>query len=222
MKILLVNDDGINSKKLHLTKEVLKEFGDVYVVAPSKEQSAKSMSLTFGGTTYKQIDEHTYQVDGTPADTTIFALLVLDLKPDLVVSGTNNGYNIGIDIRYSGTVGAALQALYFGIPAIAVSSDYNRYEMLNVELKQVITYILENQLLSKEYVLNVNLPQDKFIQSNGIKHTKVYPLLHQYYPVLHSDSYEPKRLFEWIEEIPNDSEQQAYLEGYTSISKVYL
>ncbi len=222
MKILLLNDDGISSKKLAMTRNILDEFGTVYTVAPAKEQSAKSMSLTYGGTSYKQLDMFTYAVDGTPVDCATFALLALKLKPDFVVSGTNNGYNIGIDIRYSGTVGAALQAQYFGYPSIAISSDYHGSKMIEVELRNTIKYVLENNLLSNDYTLNVNLPQDKFEHSKGIKHTKIYALMHKYDERLYEENYVPNRRYYWLDEVPVDSEQAAYLNGYTSITKVVL
>ena len=222
MKILLVNDDGINSKKLHKTREKLLKYGEVITVAPSQEQSAKSMSLTYGGTTYTKYDDFTYSVDGTPADSVIFALVALDLKPDILVSGTNNGYNIGIDIRYSGTVGAALQALFFGVPSIAISSDYNKDLMLDIELENALDYIIKNKKYSTEFVVNINLPQESFGLSNGIMETNIYNMMHPYNPVLLKDKYVPKRVYGWIGEIPNDSEQYAYMHGFTSVSKVKL
>jgi len=222
MNILLVNDDGINSEKLKITKEILSQFGDVTTIAPSKEQSAQSMALTYGGTTYKKIDDNTYSVDGTPVDCTSFALIALGLKPDLVVSGTNNGYNIGIDVRYSGTVGAALQAQYFGIPTIALSSDYKGTKMIFSELKNTLQFVFDNKLVSSKYTININLPQDSFNESKGIMMTKIYSLVHPYKPALLNNKYIPNRVYEWIGDIPKDSEQYAFLNGYTSISKIKL
>lgn len=222
MKILLVNDDGINSEKLKITREILSHFGEVTTVAPSNEQSAQSMALTYNGTTYTKLDENTYSVDGTPVDCTTFALIALGLKPDIVVSGTNNGYNIGIDVRYSGTVGAALQAQYFGFPTIALSSDYKGTKMIYSELKKVLQFVFDNKLMSKEHTLNINLPKDSFDESKSILMTKVYNLVHPYNPTMQKEKYVPNRVYEWIGEIPNDSEQYAYLNGHTSISKIKL
>lgn len=222
MNILLVNDDGIKSEKLEITKRILQEFGNVTTIAPTLEQSAKSMSLTFGGATYQKLNENTYSVDGTPVDCMNFALLTLDTKPDVVVSGTNNGYNIGIDIRYSGTLGAAFQAQYGKLPSIAFSSDYYGAEMIKSELKKVFRYVLDNNLLSPNHTINVNFPRDSFKDSNGILHTKVYNLMHKFEPVLLDDKYIPNRKYEWTDEVPKDSEQFAYLNGYTSISYIKL
>lgn len=222
MKILLVNDDGINAGKLKLTKSILELFGTVTTIAPSFEQSAKSMALTFGGTTYTKLDENTYSVDGTPVDCMNFALLSLKEKPDVVVSGTNNGYNIGIDIRYSGTLGAALQAQYGKIPSIAFSSDYRGSEMIKSELEKVFRYVLDKKLLDQNHTINVNFPRDSFIQSKGILHTKVYNLMHRFEPSFTGSKCVPNRKYEWVDEVPVDSEQFAYLNGYTSISIVKL
>lgn len=222
MRILLVNDDGIKAKKLEITKNILKRFGTVITVAPSHEQSAKSMSLSFGETTYHKIDESTYSVEGTPVDCMNFALLKIDPFPDVVVSGTNNGYNIGIDIRYSGTLGAALQAQYAKIPSVAFSSDHKGEEILKQELEETFKHIIDNNLLSKTHTINVNFPRDTFIKSKGIRLTKVYNLLHRFEPIITENSYNPKRKYDWVDDIPSDSEQRAYLDGYTSISFVKL
>lgn len=222
MKILLVNDDGISSSNLWIAKDILSKFGEVTVVAPCSEQSAKSMSFTYGGTTFEKQDEYTYCVNGTPVDCTTFALLCLRVNPDFVVSGVNNGYNIGIDTRYSGTVGAALQAQFFKYPSVAISADYGRDIMIHKELENVINYILDNNLLSDKYTLNVNLPRDKFIKSNGILESKVYPLMHKYEEEIDLLKYAPNRKYFWVDNIPSDSEQYCYLNGYSSISKIKL
>ena len=134
MVILLTNDDGIGSEKIEYTKEVLEKFGTVYRVAPKEQMSAKSMSLSIGGFEFEKLDDFNYAVHGTPVDCVGFAYYGLGLKPDVVVSGTNNGYNIGIDTRYSGTVGATLQAQYFGFKSLALSADRKGNSILEQEL----------------------------------------------------------------------------------------
>ena len=121
MIIVLTNDDGIESPKLAYAKKILSNFGTVYTVAPKFEQSAKGMSLTIGGFNYEKIDEFNYSIEGTPVDCISFALGGLKLNPDFVFSGVNNGYNLGFDIKYSGTVGACYQAQYLGFKTIAFS-----------------------------------------------------------------------------------------------------
>lgn len=222
MNILLTNDDGITSEKLEITKKVLEKFGTVYVVAPSTQMSAKSMSLSIGGFTFKKIDEFNYAIDGTPVDCVKFGYIGLDVEFDFVVSGTNNGYNLGIDISYSGTVGAALQAQYYKMSSIALSADWKGNRILEEELEKSLNYILDNNLLSIDHSVNVNFPREKFEHSLGIKETIIHRQVYKYNPELIGDKFVPNR--EYIKDIdlPSNSDLKAYIEGYTSISKVLL
>lgn len=220
MIILLTNDDGINSPKLQYTKEILSSYGTVYTVAPKHEQSAKSMGLTIGGFEFEKIDEYTYQIQGTPVDCVNFAIAGLKLKPDIVVSGTNDGYNLGIDTRYSGTVGAVLQAQYFGFKSVAFSSDRLGESLLKQELQPAIDYILENDLLSAEYSLNVNFPREKFNRSNGILETTIHYHQFRYLPTIEGNRFKPNRTYIHEGDLPKETDTWAYANGYTSISKI--
>jgi 5'-nucleotidase len=220
MIILLTNDDGIDSQKIEYTKKVLEKFGTVYRIAPSTQMSAKGMSLTIGGFEFEKLDEYNYAIDGTPVDCINFGFGALKLRPDLVVSGTNNGYNIGIDTKYSGTVGAALQAQYFGANTIALSADRRGNTILEEELEKTLKYIFDNELLSSEYTLNVNFPREKFEHSKGIKHTSVYYQVFEYKPVVEGNKYMPNRQFVMGQHLPENTDAWAYKEGYTSISKI--
>lgn len=222
MNILLTNDDGIHSEKLAITREVLSKFGTVYTVAPSVEMSAKSMSLSIGGFTFKKIDDYNYSIDGTPVDCVTFGRNGLDVDFDFVVSGTNNGYNLGIDISYSGTVGAALQAQYYKMKTIALSADRRGNTILLEDLENTIKYILDNNLLSEEYTLNVNFPREKFVESKGIKETEVYRQVYEFEPEIVGGKFIPHRRYIRDEDLPKNSDLKAYVEGYTSISKVLL
>ncbi len=222
MNILLVNDDGYLSKKLAITRKVLSMFGDVIVVAPKEEQSAKSMSFTYNKKKYKKVNDNTYYVEGTPVDCVSFALLVLKIKPDIVVSGTNDGYNLGIDVRYSGTVGAALQATHLGYKAISLSSERKTINMLETELYGLIEYVLNNNLLSKNYTSNVNFPSDHHIKCKGIKLVDNIPLKHDYVTELNEQDYEINITHTWQGVIPEISEHYVHEKGYISISKIVL
>ena len=126
MNILLTNDDGYNSEGIHILKELLNKYGTVVIVAPKGAMSAKSVSITLEkGIKVEQVDKTTFICEGTPADCVSFGCNALSIKFDLVVSGCNNGFNLSYDTMYSGTVGAALEALTYGIPSIAVSREYN-------------------------------------------------------------------------------------------------
>lgn len=220
MIFVLTNDDGFDSPKLQYTKSVLEKYGTVYTVAPRSEQSAKSMSLTIGGFSYEKIDEYNYKIDGTPVDCVNFAFGALNLRPDITVSGTNNGYNLGVDTKYSGTVGACLQVQYFGYPTIAFSSDRTGSEVLENELEKTLVYILKNSLYSKDYTLNVNFPQEKEKASKGIKHTDIHYFEFSYNPVLKDNMYYPRRTYIEDKDLPENSDSWAYINGYTSISKI--
>ena len=121
MKILICNDDGYQAPGLVALYEALKDLGDVTVVAPEVNNSAKSNALTLHSPMYVHEAANGFRfINGTPADCMHIALTgLLGYRPDLVVSGINNGANMGDDTIYSGTVGAAMEAYLFGIPAIA-------------------------------------------------------------------------------------------------------
>ena len=117
--ILISNDDGINSEGLHKLHETLKELGEVFVVAPDRDQSAVSHSLSlYRPLRIEQISEYVYTVDGTPTDCVNIAVngILKDRKIDIVVSGINKGENLGDDITYSGTVSAAMEGALLGVP----------------------------------------------------------------------------------------------------------
>jgi 5'-nucleotidase len=123
MKILISNDDGYQASGIVALYEALKDIADVEVIAPEQNNSAKSNALTLNSPLYVHRASNGFRyVNGTPADCVHIALSgLLDYRPDLVVSGINNGANMGDDTIYSGTVGAAMEGYLFGIPAIAFS-----------------------------------------------------------------------------------------------------
>lgn len=222
MKFLLTNDDGIESVKLQYTKEILQKFGTVYTVAPAVEQSAKGMSLTIGGFTFKKIDEYNYAINGTPVDCVNFAFGGLGLRPDITVSGTNEGYNLGIDTKYSGTVGACLQAQYLGFKTIALSADRRGNSILKQELENTLKYILDNNLASENYTLNVNFPREQFGTSKGIQMTDIHYHKFGYFPEIEGNLYKPNRTYINESGLPEGTDTNAYANGYTSISKIVV
>ncbi len=222
MIILLTNDDGIESEKLIYARKILKRYGTVYTVAPLVEQSAKGMALTIGGFHYNKIDDLTYSVEGTPVDCINFSLGGLHLKPDLVVSGINNGYNLGFDTKYSGTLGACFQAQYFGFKTIAFSSDNKGIEMVKKEFEKSLKYILDKKLHSNKHTLNVNFPRESFNESKGILHTKLFYQEYEYKPEMVNSKYIPNRKIVRSEILPGDSDAYAFRKGYTSISKLNI
>jgi 5'-nucleotidase len=164
--ILLTNDDGIHAPGLRALLPALSDIGTVTVVAPSAERSASAQSLTLRQPIYcDQIGEREFSVEGTPADAVILAFhTLLPQKPDLVVSGINRGGNMGENIYYSGTVGAAMEGAINHVPAIAVSLSYKgkvaEYDFKPAaEFVRVLAPLVLQDGLPKGVMLNVNVPQ---------------------------------------------------------------
>lgn len=163
MRILVTNDDGITAEGIKILVNIAKKYGEVIVVAPTTEQSAKSHSIEIKQAIkidkvnlFEGIDS--YSVGSTPADCVRFAEYGLKDKFDIVFSGVNKGYNLGDDILYSGTVSAAMEAALIGKKAIAFSVKYNSFEGTKY-IDEAIKYIFENSLLEKHNLYNVNLPE---------------------------------------------------------------
>lgn len=164
MKILLSNDDGYQAPGLVALHEAIRDLADVEVVAPEHNNSAKSNALTLHSPLYVQEGANGFRyVNGTPADCVHIALTgLLDWRPDLVVSGINNGANMGDDTIYSGTVGAAMEGYLFGIPAIAFSQVEKGWGHLNAaarKARELVQSVLQQGLDSERpFLLNVNIP----------------------------------------------------------------
>jgi len=164
MKILLSNDDGYQAPGLVALHEAIRDLADVEVVAPEHNNSAKSNALTLHSPLYVQEGANGFRyVNGTPADCVHIALTgFLDWRPDLVVSGINNGANMGDDTIYSGTVGAAMEGYLFGIPAIAFSQVEKGWGHLDAAAKkarELVQRVLEQGLeAERPFLLNVNIP----------------------------------------------------------------
>jgi len=133
MRILLTNDDGVNARGLKLLESVVSQFtDDIWVVAPSEEQSGAGHSLTL--TTPVRLRRHgerRFSVTGTPTDAVMLALahVMKDSQPDVILSGINRGANLAEDVTYSGTVSAAMEGALAGVPSIALSQAYSREGM---------------------------------------------------------------------------------------------
>jgi len=164
MKILISNDDGFRAEGIVALYESLKKIADVEVVAPEHNNSAKSNALTLHTPLYVNRAENGFRyVNGTPADCVHIALTgLLDYRPDLVISGINNGANMGDDTLYSGTVGAAMEGYLFGIPAIAVSQINKGWEHLGAAAHTVQTLVQKMMIgdlhAHQPWLLNVNIP----------------------------------------------------------------
>jgi 5'-nucleotidase len=162
MRILITNDDGVSSEGLRTLAQRMKALGEVYVVAPDRERSAAAHSLTLHRPLrVEEVAPQVYAADGTPVDCVNLAVYgILKGNPDLVISGINNGPNLGEDLVYSGTVSAAFEATFLGIPAFAVSlaarKDFRYQGAANFAFK-VACHIIEAGLPPDTF-LNVNVP----------------------------------------------------------------
>lgn len=162
-RILITNDDGIRAPGLRALEDALAAVGEVTVVAPDREMSASSQSLSLHTPLrIHPLDDRHYAVAGTPADTVILALYhVLHEKPDLVVSGINPGGNLGENVIYSGTVAAAMEATLHGVPAFAISLatrkhlDFSKAAAFAADLARKIL----EEGLPGGVMLNVNVPR---------------------------------------------------------------
>ncbi|HZV93579.1 MAG TPA: 5'/3'-nucleotidase SurE [Caldimonas sp.] len=163
MRILIANDDGYLAPGLEALVRACEGLGDLDVVAPEQNASGTSNSLTLnrGLSVYEARNGYRY-INGTPADCVHFALSgLLDQRPDLVVSGINQGANMGDDTLYSGTVAAAMEGFLLGIPAIAFSQVQKGWEHLDAATRvarAVIEQVLEDPPAQSIYLLNVNIP----------------------------------------------------------------
>jgi 5'-nucleotidase len=164
MKILISNDDGFQAPGIVALHAALEDIAEVEVVAPEHNNSAKSNALTLSAPLYVHAAHNGFRyVTGTPADCVHIALKgLLDYRPDLVVSGINNGANMGDDTIYSGTVGAAMEAYLFGIPSIAFSQTEKGWAHIDAaaEVARRLVLQIERERMHEgpAFLLNVNVP----------------------------------------------------------------
>lgn len=177
MRILVSNDDGFNAPGLEALVAALEGLGELTVVAPETNCSGSSNSLTLNRPLWAHKAANGFHyVNGTPSDCVHIALTgMLDFRPDLVVSGINNGANMGDDTLYSGTVAAATEAYLFGIPAIAFSLVHRGWKHLDAAAK-VARDVVERQIaepLQAPVLLNVNVPSVPYEAIDGMRITRL-------------------------------------------------
>ena len=175
--ILITNDDGYRAPGLLALRAAVADLGDVMVIAPDRERSACGQGITIKGPlTVEKIDETTYAVDGTPADCVILALAtLLPEKPTVVLSGINRGANLGDDVYYSGTVGGAREAAFWGIPAGACSLVTRNKPLDFTEAakhSRRLCEILLSAAPTPGVLLNLNVPDGPASEIHGVKVTR--------------------------------------------------
>ena len=236
MKILVVNDDSIHAPGIAVLAKAAMELGEVTVVAPAHQCSAMSHRISIhDAMKVEKVEDFpvpvkaAYKVDGTPADCVKVALhYILEEKPDYVFSGINDGYNVGYDIAYSGTLGAAFEAVMNGIPAMAFSNTMRgSLEVAQAYLVTVIRELMEAGQGRGE-VWNVNFPAVASGEPKGIlRDRKIAPIpfySENYVQTKHEDgSVSLKAMGDPMAEgdpVPAGTDAEAVLNGYISIGKV--
>lgn len=231
MYILISNDDGVQAPGIQTLRAELKTLGKTIIVAPDREQSASSHSLTFNlPLRAQQLDEETIAVSGTPTDSVMLALnALLDTKPDLLVSGINRGPNLADDVTYSGTVAAAMEGTLLGIPSIAVSlagfdadADYRPAAQFVVQL--VLQVVKEG--LPKDVLLNVNVPAVPASEIRGVRITRLGKRAYKDSVIRKED---PRgREYFWLAGVPvntdggTDTDTYAIDNNFISITPIHL
>lgn len=177
MKILISNDDGYTAPGIHALAEGLASLGTITVVAPDRNRSGASNSLTLDNPLrLNRLENGVYRVEGTPTDCVHLAITgLLDDEPDIVVSGINAGANLGDDVLYSGTVAAAMEGRFLGLPAIAISlvgSACTHYETAAWVAHKIVQG-LQKTALPANTILNVNVPDLPIDQITGFESTRL-------------------------------------------------
>lgn len=236
MRILVTNDDGIFSEGIYRLAKALEEIGEVVVIAPNNEQSATGHSITLhrplrvSKVKFFDTEIEAYAIDGTPVDCVKLGVeaLLKDKAPDLVVSGINNGPNLGTDVIYSGTVSAAVEASILDIPAIAVSmastkfQGYDEAAAFACKIAKSIHQISE----SKNTIININFPT---CESKDIAGVKVTTLGIRRYSNSLIERKDPRgNSYYWISGTAMDLEQEdtsdviAIKNNYISITPIHF
>ncbi len=178
MHFLISNDDGIDAKGIQVLSRRMDAIGAVTIVAPDQNRSGASNSLTLDSPIrIREISERTYRVTGTPSDCVHIALTgLLEKDPDIVISGINAGANLGDDVIYSGTVAAAMEGRFLGLPAIAVSLVFTeRPEHYSTAAEAVALMVerLRKDPLPADTILNINVPDLPWRKIRGFEVTRL-------------------------------------------------
>ena len=177
MKILVSNDDGYMARGIVALAEALAEIAEVILMAPDRNHSGASNSLTLHSPLrVRQVEENRYFVNGTPSDCVHLALSgYLPDDPDIVVSGVNHGANLGDDVIYSGTVAAAMEGRFLGLPAIAVSLVGRHGKHFDTAARVACDLVkrLQDDPLPGDIILNVNVPDLPFDELAGVEVTRL-------------------------------------------------
>ena len=220
MRILITNDDGLHASQLLPLIMWCRMLGEVTVAVPKVEQSGKSHGIEIHKPFEAKLVElepgiKVWAVDSTPADCVRFAVLGLEQEFDLVISGVNRGLNIGTDMMYSGTVGAACEAVNLGLKAIALSTPPSYYDHATDHLDEVFEFVRKHDLLALNDIYNINIPANPkeilFTHQGG-------PYYSDRFPAIGNDMYRPEGYPIWEDSNDNTLDTDATLHGYISVT----
>jgi len=234
MRILLSNDDGVLAAGLAALERACSTLGDIHVVAPDREQSATSHSLTLHHPLRPvRLGPQRWQVDGTPTDCVLLACnALMPERPDFVVSGINHGPNMGEDVLYSGTVAAAMEGLALGIPSIAVSfagrvlQTDSLLEGQEELLRGLLQRLMSLRVFPRDTLLNVNIPALPSHEVKGVRLTRLGRRVFSDSIARMKDPWGREILWigggsvEWSG--PEDSDFRAVHDGYVSVTPLHL
>lgn len=232
MRILVTNDDGIDSPGIYALVHALRRLGQVVVVAPDRQQSAVGHALTVSSPLrvtpfHRDGEMFGYAINGTPADCVKLGIsTIIDYKPDIVVSGINHGANTSLNVLYSGTVSAATEAMFMGIRAMAVSlTDFSLTADMSAaaEYALLIAARLPELDLPADTLLNVNVPA---IPRDDIKGIKVARLSDSIWEDEYMERLDPMgRAYYWIKGTYHvrgdaDTDDRAVADGWVAVTPI--
>ena len=238
MRILLTNDDGVNAAGLKVLERIAARFSDdVWIVAPTEEQSGAGHSLTLTRPVrLRKLGERRFCVTGTPTDSVMMAIahIMKDAAPDLILSGVNRGANLGEDVTYSGTVSAAMEGALAGIPSIALSQSYAREGMgdtVPFAAAEAWAETALRPLLSAPFeprtLVNINFPALPPDRVNGIR--VVQQGLRDYGRLRIVERTDPRGYqYFWfglgpmIETASHSTDLEAVADGYVAVTPLHL
>ncbi len=224
--ILISNDDGIEAPGIRALEESVREFGEVVVIAPAEEQSAKSHSITVRRPIrVERLAPNRIAIHGTPADCVLLAMRgFLDSKPDIVISGVNYGLNLGSDVVYSGTVAAAREAAIMGVPAFAVSIDVFSGTPIHWETATHFARKLLKLWLDREIefnLLNINVPNLPLDEIKGVRCVRLGNMRYKN-PIEQLDESTFMIKGEPIRDMTEDTDVCAVYSGYVSCTPIVM
>lgn len=234
MRVLLVNDDGIHSEGIRILAKELEKDYEVIVVAPEEQKSAQSQAITISKSLIvKEIEldglkSKAYSVSGTPADCVRVALDKLIEKPvDFVISGINTGLNAGMDVLYSGTVSAAIEANIYKLPSMAISAEWLDGKIDYHLAAKYGRYILEkarDNFIKNNIVLSINIPYLENDQVKGIKVCKIGDIIYDYY-IVESNGENGEKILKLHGrqdvEFEEDTDRYYLSQGYVTITPLH-